>query len=134
MPQIANIVVKKADGTTDITYTAVTPAAGAEPAVFKSQSIGTSAGQQPELRCSSKGRVVKGLPYRDVTLTYKYPKSVQNSTTGEIIITEGFSGTINVHANQSMVATDLKEAAYQFGNLVASALIKQCLNDGYSPF
>lgn len=134
MPQIANVTIKKADGTTDITYTAVSPASGSDPAVFKSQTIGTSAGQQPEMRVSAKGRVVKGSPYRDLTLTYKYPKSVSNTTTGEITITEGFSGTINAHMNQTMTATELKEAAYQFGNLVASTLVKQCLNDGYAPF
>lgn len=134
MPQIANIVVKKADGTTDITYTAVTPAAGDAPAVFKSQSVGTSAGQQPELRMSSRGRIVKGNPYRDVTLTYKYPKSVSNSTTGEITISEGFSAVINIHANQTLNAADLKEAAYQLGNLLAATLVKQSVEAGYAPY
>lgn len=134
MPQIANIVVKKADGTTDITYTAVSPAAGPEPAVWKSQTIGTSAGQQPELRCSSKGRVVKGNPYRDIVLTYKYPKSVSNSTTGEITISEGLSVAVQVHANQTMAQADLKEAAYQIGNLISSTLIKQSIETGYSPY
>lgn len=133
MPQIANIVVKKADGTTDITYTAVCPAAGSDPAVFKSQTVGTSPGQQPELRCSGKGRVAKGSPYRDLTLTYKYPKSVANTTTGEITLSEGFSASVTAHVNQTMPAADIKEAAYQFGNLVASALIKSVLNDGYAP-
>lgn len=134
MPQIANIVVKKADGTTDITYTAVTPAAGSEPAVWKSQSIGSSAGQQPELRCSSKGRVVKGIPYRDVVLTYKYPKSVSNSTTGEITISEGLSAAFQIHVNQTLDSANLKEAAYQIGNLIASMLIKQSIETGYSPY
>lgn len=134
MPQIANIVVKKADGTTDITYTAVTPAAGSEPAVWKSQSIGNSAGQQPELRCSSKGRVVKGIPYRDVVLTYKYPKSVSNSTTGEITISEGLSAALQIHVNQTLDSANLKEAAYQIGNLIASMLIKQSIETGYSPY
>lgn len=133
MPAIANIVVKKADGTTDITYTAVSPAAGSDPAVWKSQTVGISAGQQPELRCASKGRTVKGLPYRDTNLSYKYPKSVTNSTTGEISISEGFSFSGQAHVNQTMNSVELQEAAYQLGNLIASVLIKQAMRDGYSP-
>lgn len=134
MPTIANIVVKKADGTTDITFTAVSPAAGDAPAVWKSQSVGTSAGQQPELRCYSRGKLVKGVPFRDVNLSFKYPKSVSNSTTGEITISEGFSATISTHANQTMSAVELKEAAYQIGNLVAAALIQSSLEAGYAPY
>lgn len=133
MPQMANIVVKKADGTTAITYTQLAPAAGTDPAVWKSQSVGTSAGQQPELRCSTKGRVVKGSPYRDMVVTFKYPKSVSNTTTGEITLAEGFSASLNVHMNQTLSAVELKEACYQFGNLVASDLLKQAMESGYAP-
>lgn len=134
MPQIADLVIKKADNTTAVTYKAISPAAGGEPAVWKSQTIGTSAGQQPELRCSSKGRIVKGLPYRDMVVTFKYPKSVSNSTTGEISITEGLSATFNVHMNQTMAAADLLEASAQITHLLSTALLKESLNAGYAPF
>lgn len=133
MPQMADIVVKKADGTTAVTYKQLAPAAGSDPAVWKNQTIGTSAGQQPELRCSTKGRVVKGMPYRDAVVTFKYPKSVSNTTTGEITLAEGFSASLNVHMNQTLATADLKEACYQFGNLIASDLLKQVMETGYAP-
>lgn len=134
MPQIADITVKKADGTTDVVYKAITPAAGTSPAVWKNQTVGVSVGQQPELRCASKGRTNKGTPFRDVSLSYKYPKAVQNTTTGELSLSEGFSFSGALHINTTMPQADVKEAAYQLGNLIASALIKSVGESGYAPY
>ena len=134
MPTAANITVKKNDGTTDVVYTSVQPAGGpGVPAVWKNQTVGTSIGQQPELRCSSKESKSAGVNFSDVRLSYKYPRSVMNSTTGEITLSEGFSGTASIRINQVMLTTDLNEAAAQFGNLMASALIKSVLQSGRSP-
>lgn len=48
MPSMANIIIKKADGTTDITYTALTPSSGDKvPAQWRVESIGTVAGNRP---------------------------------------------------------------------------------------
>jgi hypothetical protein len=57
MPSQANIVVKKNDGTTDITYTAVQPSSGdGVQAIWKSQTVGTAPVHQPELRCSTRSQ------------------------------------------------------------------------------
>lgn len=134
MPTAANITVKKNDGTTDVVYTSVQPAGGpGVPAVWKNQTVGTSIGQQPELRCSSKESKSAGVNFSDVRFSYKYPRSVSNSTTGEITLTEGFAATGSVRINQVMLTADLNEAAAQFGNLMASALVKSVMQSGRSP-
>jgi hypothetical protein len=53
MPALADITVKMADGTTNITYTGIVPSAGDKtPAVWRSNSVGGSIGQRPELRAT----------------------------------------------------------------------------------
>lgn len=43
MPTLANITIKKADGTTDVVYTAIAGAAGDNtPAMFRNETIGTT--------------------------------------------------------------------------------------------
>lgn len=134
MPTMANITVKKNDGTTDVIYTQVQPAGGpGVSAIWKNQTVGTAPGQQPEMRVSSKESKQAGVQFFDVRGTYKYPRSVSNSTTGEITISEGFSASISAHINQSMLTADLNEAAAQFGNICASALIKAVLQSGRAP-
>lgn len=134
MPTMANITVKKNDGTTDVVYTQVQPAGGPTvPAVWKNQTVGTSVGQQPELRCSSKESKQGGVNFSDVRMSYKYPRSVSNSTTGEITLSEGFSATVSVHVSQVFDITQLNEAAAQFGNLCAAALIKAVMQSGRAP-
>lgn len=134
MPTMANITVKKNDGTTDVIYTAVQPAGGpAVPAVWKNQTVGTSSGQQPEFRCSSKEARSGGFNFSEVRLSYKYPRSVSNSTTGEITLSEGFSGTASFRLNQQMLVAEVNEGAAQLANLIASALIKSVLQSGRAP-
>jgi len=50
MPTMGNIVVKKADGTTDITYSSVVPSAGdTSPAIWQSQTVGSAPLHYPQL-------------------------------------------------------------------------------------
>lgn len=134
MPSAAHITVKKNDGTTDVVYTSVQPAGGpAVPAVWKNQTVGTSLGQQPEMRCSSKESKTAGVSFFDVRYSYKFPRAVTNTTTGEITLSEGFSATVSVRINQVMLTADLNEAAAQFGNLMACALVKSVNQSGRAP-
>lgn len=133
MPTLANITVKKCDGTTDIVYTAVSPAGGAnEPAIWKNQTVGSTPGQQPEFRFNARGRSKKGVPFRTAQMSYKYPKAVSNTTTGELTLSDGVTVTVTVDVNQTMSGADVNEAVYQALNLVASSAIKAASRDGYS--
>lgn len=131
MPQAADIVVKKNDGATNITYTVVSPASGSNPAIWKSQSVGTAQAHQPELRLLARDSG-KGNTKRANHGTYRYPQIATNSTTGVTSIVGNASGTFEFSFDKSMTQSDINEAAAQFGNLIAAALIQSCMKTGYS--
>lgn len=135
MAIFANLTVKKFDGTTDVVYTAVSPAAGeGSPAIFKNQTIGASFSQQPEYRFSGKGRLKKGVPFRVTNSSYKWPRAITNPTTGEISVSDGVNVFVTVEVNQNMTPTEINEAVYQACNLTAAAAVKAAHRDGYSFF
>lgn len=133
MPTLADLTVKKADNTTDVIYKGVSPASGeGVPAVWKNQTVGTTPGQQPELRIASRARSKKGVPYRLWSGSYKYPKAVSNVSTGELTLSDGVTVTFAVDSNQTMSSVESKEAVYQCFHLLALAVMKQAAADGYS--
>lgn len=132
MPQLADIVVKKNDGTTDVTYVGLVPSAGSDvPAVFKSTSVGSAPAHQPELRVlardadQSRKRLVRG--------TYVYPQIATNAATGVTSVVDACIGDFNFKAPKSMSQADINEAGAQFGNLLVSALMRSVLQTGYAP-
>lgn len=128
MPAIANVTVKKADGTTDVTYTALNPAGGdGIPAIFRSETVGTSPGARPEVRVSAKG-VKTG---REVRITAHYPNV--KTVNGAEVITPGFKFSGTFHLENAQIQSDINEGAAQFANFAASALIKACANTGFPP-
>lgn len=132
MPAIANITVKKNDGTTDIVYTGVSPSSGdGVPAIFKAQTVGTAQAHQPELRISSRD-AMKG-ERRNLRCTYVYPQIATNSTTGVTSVVDKASADINWNIPKGMAQADVNEFASQLANLIVSTLVKQCVKDGYAP-
>lgn len=124
MPQLANITVKKFDGTTDITFTAVNPAGGQDaPAILRSNTVGSAISHRPEIRVS-----VKNAGARDrVVGTFKYPQIATNSTTGVTTVIQTVDGKFEFSVDKGTDQTVVNEASAQFTNLAASALIKQTL-------
>lgn len=131
MPSLANITVKKNDGTTDITYTGVVPSSGdSTPAVWKSQSVGSAQAHQPELRLQARDSADKKK--RVLRLTYLYPSTQTDSTTGRTTVVNRAFGTTDFTFDLDMPQTDVNEAVSQFTNLQDSALVVDCLKAGYS--
>lgn len=132
MPAIANIVVKKNDGTTDVTYTAVNPSSGDRtPARWMNQSVGTSLSHRPSLkhlsRDSGDGKT------RRHEFTFVYPQLSTDSGTGvtkveRIVTIGGFAVVPN-----EMPTTDVNEAIAQGFNLLASAHFKSNVQSGFAP-
>jgi len=132
MPALANIVVKKADGTTDVTYTGIVPSAGDKtPAVWRQNSYGGSIGQRPELRMqtSSNGDASS----RRVVINFTYPSLFTDTTTSRVQIDKRLNFTLTGAVPVEMTDTDLNEAIAQGFNLLASTLIKQSASSGYAP-
>jgi hypothetical protein len=131
MAQIANITVKKHDGTTDIVYTGVQPSSGDNSAaVWKSQTVGTAQAHQPEFRLVAKD-AAKGAS-RSLRSTFKYPQIATNSTTGVTSVVNSAMAATDWSFPKGMTAADVNEFAAQYANLLASALMKQLVREGYS--
>ncbi len=131
MPNLADITVKKNDGTTDITYTGVVPSSGdGSPAVWKSQSVGTAAAHQPELRVSS--RDADAGKKRALRATFSYPQIATDSTTGITSVVDAASGRFDFTFSKGMAQSDVNEAASQLVNLFYSTLFRAMLKAGYS--
>lgn len=132
MPSMANITVKKADGTTDITYTALTPSSGDKvPALWRVESIGTVAGNRPTLSIQTRFSADKQA--RIVEGKVSYPETYTDSTTGIISVRNrelfSFSGVTHLATADAIVA----ELAAQSANLLKSALIQDVLKTGFAP-
>lgn len=131
MPTIANITVKKNDGTTDIVYTVVSASGGDNsPAVWRSNSVGTAAGQRPEFRLTSKPN--GDATARRVEGSYTYPSLVTGSD-GKINVANRFNLSFSGIVPAAMLDTDLVEAVSQSLNLMSQTLVKDSFKAGFAP-
>lgn len=132
MPDMANITVKKNDGTTDIIYTKMQPSSGdGTSAVWKATSVGTSPAHQPEMRLNAKesdaGRS------RAVRTTYAYPQVATNTTTSMTSVVSRAAASTDWRFPKDMPQSDINEFVSQYANLMVSTLVKDSVKSGYAP-
>lgn len=131
MPSIANITVKKNDGTTDVTYTGVAPSSGdGTPAVWKNQTVGNAPSHQPEFRLM--GKEAKNGAARAARSTFVYPQIATNSTTSITSVVDKAMADTNWNFPKGMAQSDINEFVSQYANLLVSTLVKDCVKSGYS--
>lgn len=131
MPSMANITVKKADGTTDIVYTAASPSSGdTVPAIWR-QNGPTTLGFRPKFslllrdNAAKNGRVYDG--YLEFPVTQTDTGSGLTSLAAKVFVR--FNGTLPTN----VPLADVKEAIYQGGNLFVSSLVRAACEEGYAP-
>jgi hypothetical protein len=135
MPAMAAIVVKKADGTTDITYDALSGSGGdGSPAVWR-QDTGAVSGLPVGLRKLFKLWTLWNGPKtaRQMKFNIIMPYAVQDSTTTLYSAKDRvvFDGIVTIP--QGMPASEINEAVYQGCNLLGATLVKQTGASGYAP-
>lgn len=130
MPTIANLTVKKHDGTTDIVYTAI-KGAGADGtnALWRCLTIGTAIIARPWASLMSKWNARKDV--RQSVYEYEYPYVVIE---GGLEVRKA-SVTLRTFAAVPIMIPDtvVNEAVAQGANLMATALIKQSIREGEAP-
>lgn len=125
----ANIVIKKSDGTTDTTYTALVPSAGdTSPAVWRNNTVGTKVNQRPELRLSASA---PSTGKRTSKLNFVWPLIETVGGVDTIVDYVTFVLTAKTSENASEAA--IKEAVYQGVNLLGHVQVKDSLVSGFSP-
>lgn len=132
MPSMADITIKKADGTTDVVYSQLSPAGGdGVMAQWRANAVSTVAAFRQVF-----GMVTRWNGKRDARrfeTHFKMPITQVDAASG-ITTVIGYipidcSGVIPVTAPDSLV----QEAIYQNGNLLCSALIRSAAVSGYAP-
>lgn len=135
MPAMANIVVKKSDEATNITYDALTPAAGdSSEAVWRQDTGAVPAmpvGHRPIFKMKTTDNGTKTA--RRSVLTYSRPYSTQNTVTSKYEARDSTVVRLEITTPVAIPASEINEAVYQSLNLMASALIKQSVSAGYAP-
>jgi hypothetical protein len=132
MTAIADITVKKFDGTTDILWSAVAGSGGDKsPAVWRSNTATGTLGQKPTINMSSKWN--SSADVRRVDVSGVYPSTYTNSATGltEIRSKMTFQGSFAVP--QNINTADINEFVAQITNLLVSSLMRGSIISGYAP-
>jgi hypothetical protein len=132
MPSMADIVVKKADGTTNITFTALTPSSGDKvPAQWRSESAGAAPGLRPTFEMQTQWNGPRTA--RRVNIQGQYPFTVTDSTTTVTTVKARIpfqaTWTLPVEIPDTVIA----EATAQLTNLMASVLAQSSIKIGYAP-
>lgn len=135
MPSMASITVKKADGTTNIVYDAVSASGGdTSPAVWR-QDTGANAALPVGLRNLFKMWSQWNGPKtaRQVKLSFVGPYAVQDSTTTLFSAKDRAVFDANFTIPQGMPASQINEFVAQCFNLADSTLVVQAAQSGYAP-
>lgn len=127
MSTIANITVKKNDGTTDVVFGALEGRSGENPARWKAPPLGATGVTQPELRVGQKS--MNGSDKSKVIATFFYPYSVVNSTTGVTSIQSREMFRFEYTGDMAIPQSVRDEAVSQGVNLLASAAFKTMLKE-----
>lgn len=131
MANAANIVVKKADGTTDVTYHIVVPSSGDKsPAVWRPLSVASSNATRAEFRLTTE---LTGTGGRRFIASYSYPSLVTDSTTGRASVAQRGNFTLSGVFPAEMPDTDVTEFIAQGINLLGDSLTRTSLRIGYAP-
>jgi hypothetical protein len=127
---MANINVFKNDGTTSVTYTALTPSAGDKVAAqWRQNAASTVAAFRPQLALKAE-RTTSGSARR-VRDTYVYPVVKVVNGVDTVIGKISFESTGLIPENVD--DADVAEAVSQYANLRASVLIKDSYKAGFAP-
>lgn len=135
MPAMANITVKKADEVTNITYDALTGAAGDGSKAVWRQDTGANAAMPVGHRATFEMRTTENGPRtaRRALMDFKRPYSTQNSVTTKFESEDSFVLNANAVMPKGIPAAELAEGIHQACNLLSAALIKDALKAGFSP-
>lgn len=128
---MANITIKKADGTTDTVYTAATPSAGDKsPAVWKNETVGTVLAARPTFTFVTMDNGTRKA--RRARSSFLWPKT-RTDQAGNVTVSGGASSESSHLIPQDMTLVEIQEYVAQYSALLNSALIKASLNSGYAP-
>lgn len=130
MPIAADIVVKKADNTTNVTYSLLTASAGdSSPARWTETSLSTNRAHRPTLEVRSQFNGPRTARRSNVSFKYPVLRTASGVVTriGDVIL------DFSVLVPQDVDDVTAAEAVAQGTNLAVSSLIRSALTSAYAP-
>lgn len=132
MPTMANITVKKNDGTTDIVWTAVQPSSGdGVAAIWRQEVASMHTAGKPTFALAAKNNGNRSA--RRVTAEFRHPQVFTNSTTGIVAVENILPLSVSISIPVTYPQTLIDEAVSQTFNLLVSTLVKDSVKSGYAP-
>jgi len=132
MPDMADIIVKKADGTTNVTFNKLTASSGDKvPAQWRQEATGASASLRPTFEMVSQWNGPRTA--RRVSSSFQYPYTVTDTTTSTTTVKSRIPFQTSMALPTEVPDTIVAEAVAQGTNLMTSTLVVASLKQGYSP-
>jgi hypothetical protein len=132
MPSMADLSVKKADGTTVVVYNALAPSSGDRTAAqFRQEAASPIAANRPTFTVSSKASA--NGKARIVEYNYLYPATYTDTSTGITSVLASVKASGSFIFSKDISDDVLSEAAAQMSNVLTSTLIQSVLKSGYAP-
>lgn len=132
MANIANVTVKKADGTTDIVFTAINGSSGDKgEALWRQEDASLPQGLRPIIKMTTMDNGNKSA--RKVHLEFLRPTAFTDSTTGlkkQALVNYGSADFL---LSKEAVDTEIAECAHQFTNFLVVTAVRDAIKAGYSP-
>lgn len=127
MAQAADITVKASDNTTNVVYSVLAPSAGDKiPTKWRANALHAIPAFRPTFELLGRPSGVVGSARRmEGTLLFPIVQTVNGVET--VVFTVPFR--VDLTLPQGVPQAPVKEAIYQGGNLLVSALIRQCLEE-----
>lgn len=132
MSNMANITVKKADGTTDVIYVAAQPSAGDKtPARWTQNAYNGILGLRPKLEMTTQPNGSGSM--RQARIRFNYPLFYTDLSVSQDKIIASVGAELVVYLPNTLTSTQYNEAFRQFGNLLSSTLIRDAVSEAYAP-
>lgn len=129
MPQINDITVKAANGTTDVVFAAVVPSAGdRSPSRWQETAASVFRGHRPTLEIQAQ----YNGPRTARRITGRITMPMIAAGPGAELVTGQMIGDFTCVLPTSVSDSQANEFAARFGNLLAHNLIKQCVSTTYA--
>lgn len=128
MAQATNIVVKKADGTTNITYLVKAAAAGKDPARYREETTSLVNALRPSLTINVVPSGTSGV-VRRLDVNGGFPCTNGIDTT---VMVGSVGLKLQLFAPQNVPAAQSVEGIHQMLNLCSSSEVKQAIIDGFA--
>lgn len=130
MPQMANITIKAANGTTDVVLVAKVPSAGdSSPATWAEDASNTIRKLRPTMSAVSRFNGDRTARRVDLKVSVPIVRVVDTTSTQA----GSFVANLSFVVPQDVSDTEANEAVARVVNFASSTLIKAVLSEGYSP-